>query len=234
MRIGLSLNDILTRITPGAVFISSFLITPDFTLFELSSTSVMNTSLVLFVVFSFIFGEAIDLTRENFKPIPATFRRFLYHETGREEFLGITDKWRLKLGLNVPERRSIYASSNREVYYEIISKFGLENDYDYVRDLYTLLINDLDSGLSARTKRLQTNYIFADNLSIALVGFTFIVTLRGLSGGPTETLLALILTLFSLLSIMSLILAFDFYGRVEYRYVDSLVSEFFVKPNQRE
>jgi prenyltransferase beta subunit len=177
----------------------------------------------------------VDLIRVNFLPVPPTFQRFLFHETGREEFLGSLDRWLLELGLKIPERKSIYTSTERELYYELTSRFGLENNYEnIIRDLCTLMINDLDDKMSSRTARYQRTFIFSENMTLAIGGFVTIFGLRGIFGGSSEQALALLMTLFAVLLLFLLYLAFHLYGRVEYRYVDSLVSEFYVENNTED
>ena len=234
MKFGLSLYDVMTRVTPGAVLIAPLTFTPNQALVDLTGTTLVSSSLVVFIVLSLISGEAIDLARENFIPVPMAFRRFLYHETGREGLLSRTDRWRLKVGLNIPKRRSIYTSTNRELYYEITSKFELNEDYEYVRDLYLLLLNDLDNEISKRTYKLKTNYTFAMNMMLAILGFSIIATIRALTGSGVEVLLAVFLLVVALIASMALFMGFYLYGRVEVAFVDSLISEFYVLETKAE
>lgn len=223
---GFSIYDILTRIIPGFVLFLS--------LFPISATKTGSLpeqagfEILLIVVISFIFGEGLNLIRENFHPVPATFRRILYHETGNEDFLGILDKFRLKINLDIPKRKSIYYATEREFYYELLDLFDLPRDYDNIRDLFTLLISHVDTELSSRTQRFQTTYIFLDNMGLAIVFLVLIISFRTLSN-DLSIALAFVLSFVAVVILLFLYVLFDLYGRLEYHYVDSLIIEFFVK-----
>lgn len=227
MRVGFDLNSILTRVIPGAVVLLPVYWTSDISLLSLTNLSLTNSSVLIFVLVALIIGEGIDLARENYKPVPDTFRRILYHETGQAKFLGLTDRMRLRIGLNIPKRQSVYTETERELYYEIVLKFNLRNDYSHVRDLYQLLLSDLNDEATARTTRIQTNYIFSENISIAIAMFSLISCIGiFVSNGPEAVELVVPLLVAFLLALL-FILIFDMHGRVEQTYVDKLITEYF-------
>lgn len=234
MKVGLNLYDVLTRITPGAVLVFPLTFTKDNIFVDFAGTTLTSSAVVGFIVLSLIVGEAIDLTREKFLTVPLTFRRFLYHETGREGFLSGIDQFRINRGWSIPKRRSVYSATDRELYYEITDRFGLGDDYEHVDDLYLLLLNDVEEGMSGRTDKLLRNYVFVVNMTLALLGYSVIAGIRGVVGGKIEALISALLLSIGLMAVAFLFLAFHLYGSVEVAFVDSLISDFFAVQTHRE
>lgn len=229
---GFSIYDIFTRVIPGLIIILSFIITPNLEMFSSSLNSASTAEILAVGVGAFLAGEVINLLRENWSPVPTTFRRILYQETDNGEFLNSLDKMRLWAGFEIPERRSIYKNTDRELYAEIKSEFNLPDNFDITTDLYTLVVNHVDGDMSSRTERFQMVYTFTENFTWAMIVFAIVIVYRGLVGDGVSIALTLVALVVQFAAMMIIGLIFDLYGRYEPMYVDSLITEFFVNQSK--
>ena len=91
--IGFELDDILTRVLPGAIPVL-FIVW----IYEISNIfELTTTGLTIIIILSFILGEIIELFRYQALSVPRSFSRLLYRKTGKLEHLGIIDTALIRL-----------------------------------------------------------------------------------------------------------------------------------------
>jgi len=96
--VGFDLDDALTRVLPGAVFVFSTAIvidvlnwSPNFITYDPFSTSFITIGIIL----SFLFGELIELFRHQKYRTPRPFNRLIYRSTYNEKHLYLRDRVRV-------------------------------------------------------------------------------------------------------------------------------------------
>jgi len=188
--VGLKLDDILTRVIPGAVpvfFVISILET--FDLFKLTTTE-----LTIAVILSFLVGEIIELFRYQAFSVPRSFQRLLYRKTRNIQHLGIIDTTKIRiynyLFGDVPEYNTTSAFWSKEYWfcpiwsYWAIYSFEVDYDNDLVKELqesnplpgekiissqlYYHLQKLVEDKLNKEARRRKTLSKFKSNLYISL------------------------------------------------------------------
>lgn len=202
--VGFELDDILTRVIPGAVFVFSISIA----IFELNllpdsiSYSPYSTTFIAFgVVLSFVFGELIELFRYQAFRTPRTFNQLVYRTTRNIEHLYWSDQFRLRLfdwaskqdisesnqsNLRLRSKLLYIPWMNESEYYveeeysdniikELADSNPLPGDEYFPDYLYYHLLKQVESSLNKDAKRRQTLSRFYINFKISLVPtFVFI------------------------------------------------------------
>lgn len=249
--VGFSVYDSLTRVFPGALVLF-FL----FILFDASSPITYNipnaslANIVLLGFLSFIVGEGVHLVRETVQPIPPRFRRVVYAETGnlshlgplqrrvqenRDHFLVRTLHIDVIIGYPIntiytkhPER-TLYRDIQRRFEFSRKQRYDLKLEEVSVQDLYTLVLNTLNEDLSEQTRRYRSTYIFVTNLRWAAFGISFFYLLGARStdiADPLGIVLILIILLGPIIFIIQTM--FGSAGRIQEKYVEALVTDFFI------
>lgn len=238
---GFNISDFFTRIIPGSILTFSIvfpIVGPEFFI----GISIQNSVILLFALVSFLVGEVINTTRISMFEVPNHFRRILYTENdGEKEYLGKVDSF---ISNRYPERveqYSVFEISNEKVTQTLRERFDLDDDFDGTHDFFKLLISDLSSNKSFETKRLESIYIFYENLSYAVfVSFVFqiivlVASIFDFINLPEVSTASTLLIAYVLLMIFYFIVfLLDIMAPVDQAYVESLLSDYLTHIKQSD
>lgn len=227
------ISDFLTRVIPGSVLgfsVAVLVISENFPVVE----SLSSGWLLLFIIISFIIGEFINTLRVSMLDVPNYFQRILYHEDENEDYLGIVDSILLEYDPDSVCTYSLFEHSDTDIIPELRSRFNLDSDFDGAHNFYSLLTSDLSTEKSQKTSRLESIYIFYENmkLSIALsIGWYILYAILILFDIINQTdlqtafgfLAAYLVVTLSYIVIMS----FGLIAPADKVYVESLLADYF-------
>lgn len=231
-----TLHDFLTRIVPGAILVLPAL-TGIYVFYPDLFTDIRFISVIVLIM-SFLLGEIIDQFRAGLFRVPRPFYYLLYKSTGD---LTKMPSWYQKvvwLDNALPdscppliEERDPenYLPNRLEIDFkeEFEIRYGLNCDTDRPRDIYDIMLLDLEPELSSRTHRHRSLYIFTRNLQIATVfafPFYLLEYLANMQNG------IMVLALFSLLFIAVSVFVYSrFLDTSPHLYVELLLKEFYLK-----
>ena len=196
--VGFELNDVLTRVLPGAVFVFSIAIVVD--IFDRypddpAIVPFSTTFIAIGIILSFLFGELIELFRHHAYRTPRPFNQLIYRSTSKTQHLYVKDKYRVKIykilygkdpsKMGDPQSGFVHGFfyapwMNDERFYvereydqDIIDKLANSNplpgDDHLPEHLYYHLLKEVNQTLDNEAKRRQTLSIFYTNFKISLV-----------------------------------------------------------------
>jgi hypothetical protein len=235
---GFSINDLLTRIIPGALFIIPAVIVfislqPD--LF----TENRNLVLIGSAISAYIAGEIINIFRMIFLCVPSSLRWHVSYLTGREDVLALIYRKSLRLqSWSESLREGNIANSPWNYQNETLSDrldFDFVHEYEDhfdidlidgdIRDIYDLLVMELEPNFSESTRRLKLLFEFVNNLKISAVFLVLLISytyIQGINVGTSIYIISGLLVLMFVVTLLSLLLS------VEMLYVESLLKEFYL------
>lgn len=132
--IGFELDDILTRVIPGAIPVIFIVwVSEIINIFKLTTTE-----LTIVIISSFILGEIIELFRYQDLSVPRSFSRLLYRKTRKLEHLGIIDTALIRLYTrffgDLPEPDAELTFWSKEYWlcplWSYKSRYWFETEYD--------------------------------------------------------------------------------------------------------
>lgn len=227
--IGFGIYDLLTRVTPGAVFLLIFFGSIAVTT-PVSAGQYTSIHLIAFAVLSLIIGEAINHIAGILFVPPTSFRRFL-HEQDVDVKLGRLDRWRRRLP-KVSEGRSYVGTVAGDDFWALFtSHFRLDDDYSDAWDIYNLLLGYMQPKLSPRTRRQQTIFRFVNNTALAIFAGVFFILGRALQGfifGDISDITIVWSVLITFLAIFVFYALTVLFGYQESQYVSNLLTEYYI------
>lgn len=245
---GFKVYDILTRIIPGTVLVTSIPETFEHhpnSEFKYNLTDYLFSTPELFVMLGagLVVGELIQASRTKFHPVPYPIRRLLYHQSKNRNFLSTHDRWKLKIWdylstgrtgiITVPisERTpfSLFGipsevETNAAVGFwtDFKRNFGLSDDFDRAADVYGLLVSYMEPRMSSDLERYRGVVDLASNLtiSIAILLYFSVFTLPTIDNASQIIAVLAGLFLFSIPAIL------DFFGFLERAFSNRLLLEY--------
>lgn len=230
---GFDISDLLTRLIPGAILLFSFLL-----LFIGEEAFVgnggQNEIIVLFLIISLLIGEFINTIRVSSLSVPNHFSRVLYSDSQDERYLGVVDSQLQKLDSEPIHGHSSFDYSDICVSKTINQKFELDDSFKPAHEFYRLLVSDLASNMTEKTRRLENIFIFYQNMkiSIGLSIFSSIAVFVAVSLGfvqqsQPQTAITILIGTLSFLSLYMLSILFGIMAPADKAYVESLLADYF-------
>lgn len=216
--IGFGIFDFITRVIPGGLLAGAItvIIRPGF-----FTGSISTSQLAFFGVASYVIGEFANTLRMYFFPVPVSFTRLIYEQSGGQTRQHIFDRWRDSLPYLSPKNAKIWTQTSDEFWSNIADQFNL-SEYERTRDVYFLFLNYINPSLNLRTHRLQALYHLATNLLVTgMIGIFFAIYLALVPDNPLIGSLLAILLIMVVLAIIA-----SFYGMIETLYVQHLLREY--------
>lgn len=238
-----TIYDLLTRITPGLVFLIPLAAIVTQLDFGFLGNHPTYSGLAI-ILLSLIFGEIINGLRLSLLDVPNQFRRVLYSDTGNEEYLSWRDRITLAgakwISENIHEMDSGLSTNSLFDYRRgtliavVNQRFQPSKQINATYDLYELIISDLSGNESRRTRRLRSVYIFQQNTQLALklsAGIALIISLTGFAGLTNfeDTLVIAAFLVFFLLFIIHYFLTIfiNSIASIDRIYIESLLSDYY-------
>ncbi|MGN8219090.1 hypothetical protein ACTG0T_12195 [Halococcus morrhuae DSM 1307] len=216
---GFGLYDLLTKVIPGA-FLFIFATFNSGDVLDISIAIDPTIILIIFSTISIIIGIAIQLSREQFRLIPRDIRYICYELSDNNDFLGKGDTIRRYLPL-VPNEGVRIITNNKYSFYSILNGYGLNNDPDNLRELYLMLLSDIESDLSSRAYRDKMTMEFCANMVFSSIGALIFATIGAMNGtAPDYSLFISVI-----FAIPSLFLFTPFTFSLERRWASALIRE---------
>ena len=231
---GFSLYDLLTRVAPGAIIIISIGVSVVPIPFEGISIS-PSYLIAAILIFSFIIGEYLNLVREVISPVPASFRRILYTETGNDMYLRGYDRLMMKLEnwkyfpeYN-PEKYSIYVNSDQNLWESMTERLNVSRSQS-ARDIFQIFSVYMETRMSRAARRKQRLYEFNENMlyasELSIILFIYGFALPGVENPG----IALILAVFYILILATLMV--PPFRIIEQMFVDILIAQFYTEQEE--
>lgn len=248
---GFALHDLLTRLIPGAVLVAP-LITA-FLLLSQEMYQITSVALILIALASYLLGEIIEHLRSGWFRVPTPFLNYYYELTGNLQKM----PWWYRKTIHIDERTPGWfpkfwfhpdeksypkfwfhsdVKSDLPTRLDFNFQSSMESRYDIElqnvtpRDVYDLLLLDLEAGMSRRTRRHQSLYQFSRNLLIAcaLSLTLYIVEFFAFRSVFLFIALVALILLLCIIILISRILKL-----VPYFYVEMLFKEYYIQEQNR-
>lgn len=230
---GFNISDFLTRVIPGGILIFSIGF-PIVSFESLPIDSISGSSVLIFGIASFVFGEFINTFRISMLDVPNYFCRVLYAENEDEIYLGMTDSIFRKFDSDSIKGYSLFEHSDTDIVSTLRSRFDLDGDFDGAHNFYTLLTSDLSSEKSEETSRLENIYIFYANVKMSVLLsilvamlYTGLILVGVIEQTPLRTALGILIVYLLFCLFYLLILSFKLIAPTDRVYVESLLSDYF-------
>lgn len=161
--IGFKIEDILIRVIPGSVFIFSILvIIVERSIFPDLVPSYSTTVIAIGILFSFIFGELIELLRHSFFHTPKVFSRMVFRESGDHTHLRASDRFRLWI-FDRLSTQDVYQTKNFSLNYrnKIAHSWWMDNPEFYIERKNNSSVNyELSGGNTLLRQKYTPKHLY--------------------------------------------------------------------------
>lgn len=232
--IGFDLYDLFTVVVPGALLVLTIIVN-SYPAPVNSVSSISSSVALIFLLASFTVGGGIDLMRVQIFPAPNHFRQVLYSETGNKDFLGRVDKLKLrypsiqKLPFAAVERNTVYYNTDGSFWETFKSQYDLDDGFKSVRDIYNILISEMEPKMSSQVRRYRTWYLFIENIFLSAIGSLLICMYSIITNIAVDLLFTV---LFVVLLFAAILTIGTIFFPIEPVYVDTLITEYFATRRQ--
>lgn len=266
---GFNIADLYTRIVPGTVLTLSVffpLIAPP--AFEniligesfyqqLPNDGNLTWILLLFVIFSLIVGEFVDLARGSWRPVPPQFRKIIYNTTNERHRLGIIQRIFLQISeCNIPllgffvvgldhynfnwvstdsgEIKTTIGDSDAGFLDRFRIQMGMSTTFSDPRIIYLSLLSHMDTRMSTTTRKYKMAYESLENFRFAYFFSLIPLFVHGIIGDDLQQ--GIVILLFALLSIIYVYVIFlgKSSTNTEGLYIESLMIDYLIPSQSQE
>ncbi|MDX5989308.1 hypothetical protein E6P09_10525 [Haloferax mediterranei ATCC 33500] len=239
---GFDLGDIMTRIVPGLVFLSSS-IPYIFVVGPVPDPNNQFTILSVLILALFA-GELVEMFRATVFRVPLPFRQVVYYYNDNERDLAILDradlafaKYANKIRSIVPlmkaresyaankERGTIFTETKGDFEETFKNQFGFDFNTKGPHAVYSVFMSYMEGRISPSTRRLRRTLILAQNLTYAVVGAVGVMLLMSLLNFSTPAiwLSSLVMTIF----LLPVLIFARTFAVVQFAYTDSLIIDYY-------
>lgn len=266
---GFNIADLYTRIVPGTVLtLSVFLPLFGTSAFEnflagesiyqqIPNDSNLTWVLLLFVIFSLIAGEFVDLLRGSRRPVPPMFRKIIYNSTNDRYVLGLGQRLYLwiyerhipllnhfLLGLDTNnfnwvstdngEIKTTIGDSDAGFLNHFRAEMNMTPTFTNPRIIYLSLSSHMDTRMSTTTRKYKTAYESLENFRLAFFISLVPIVIHVASDEYFQQAIAVLLLLFLVMIYVYAMFLGKSSTNAEGLYIESLIIDYLIPSRGHE